>query len=242
MQPSLEVFDLFAVPAHGEPVGGGQGDSVRAGDLVLSPGRDARTAHWLNPVLARLAAALDQVLAQVLPGSAPLPDLLAAPAAARRRAWVRRVVPVALLAGVVALATWSWWGAAVLLLLVPAVVLAESAYRGLGHAATPSFVFARRGGLFRELAIVPVAKTQSSRLHSSPFQRRVGLTTLELDVAGKGRPPAIVDGAVDLLSPLRQQALYARAARADEEAVRRHTRPSRSSTSATPMPAPTTSP
>ena len=32
---------------------------VLAGDLVLSPGREERTASWLNPILAPLAAELD---------------------------------------------------------------------------------------------------------------------------------------------------------------------------------------
>lgn len=183
---------------------------------------DGRVSRLTIPLVEM--AALDHLLARVMPGSAPRPDLVAAPPAARRRAWVRRLVPALVLAGLVALATRSWWGATALLLLLPAFALAETAYRGLGHAATPSFVFARRGGLFRELAVIPVAKTQSSRLHSSPFQRRVELATLELDVAGKGRQPAIVDAAVGLLGPLRHLALYARDARADEEEVRRRTR------------------
>lgn len=54
------MLDLFAVPDVLEPIPGGQGSSVRAGDLVLSPGRDATTASWLNPVLARLAVRLDE--------------------------------------------------------------------------------------------------------------------------------------------------------------------------------------
>lgn len=53
------VLDLFAVPGDVRPVPGGQGRSVVAGDLVLSPGRDAQTAGWLNPVLAPLAVRLD---------------------------------------------------------------------------------------------------------------------------------------------------------------------------------------
>ena len=53
------VLDLFAVPGDVRPVPGGQGRSVVAGDLVLSPGRDAQTAAWLNPVLAPLAVRLD---------------------------------------------------------------------------------------------------------------------------------------------------------------------------------------
>lgn len=59
MRPSDHVLDLFAVPGDVEPLAGGQGGSVRAGDLVLSPGRDAAVQHLLNPVLARLAVDLD---------------------------------------------------------------------------------------------------------------------------------------------------------------------------------------
>lgn len=53
------VLDLFAVPGDVRPVPGGQGRSVVAGDLVLSPGRDGQIAGWLNPVLAPLAVRLD---------------------------------------------------------------------------------------------------------------------------------------------------------------------------------------
>jgi hypothetical protein len=60
LRPPATVLDLFAVPDDVEPLPGGQGHSVRAGDLVLSPGRDAATAAWLNPVLARLAVRLDE--------------------------------------------------------------------------------------------------------------------------------------------------------------------------------------
>lgn len=57
------VLDLFAVPDDVRPLPGGQGGSVVAGDLVLSPGRHATTQDWLSPVLARLAVALDLELA-----------------------------------------------------------------------------------------------------------------------------------------------------------------------------------
>ncbi len=59
-RPPARVLDLFAVPDTVEPLPGGQGGSVRAGDLVLTPGRDAVTSAWLNPVLARLAVRLDE--------------------------------------------------------------------------------------------------------------------------------------------------------------------------------------
>ena len=58
--PSAHVLDLFAVPDAVLPLPGGQGASVRAGDLVLSPGRDPAVLSWLNPVLARLAVRLDE--------------------------------------------------------------------------------------------------------------------------------------------------------------------------------------
>lgn len=50
---------MFAVPGDIEPLTGGQGGSVRAGDLVLSPGRGPRVQDLLSPVLARLAVDLD---------------------------------------------------------------------------------------------------------------------------------------------------------------------------------------
>lgn len=59
MRPSEHVLDMFAVPGDTEAVPGGQGQSVRAGDLVLSPDRDPATQDALSPRLARLAVDLD---------------------------------------------------------------------------------------------------------------------------------------------------------------------------------------
>ncbi|GAB2596467.1 aminoglycoside phosphotransferase [Pseudactinotalea suaedae] len=59
MHPTDHVLDLFAVPGGLEPLAGGQGGSFRAGDLVLSPGRDAAVHDLLSPVIARLAVDLD---------------------------------------------------------------------------------------------------------------------------------------------------------------------------------------
>lgn len=169
-------------------------------------------------------ADLDHTLSRVLPGSVPRPELLAAPPQARRRVWFRRLAPFAVLVVAFVVVTWSWWSLLALAVLIPVGLVAEQAFRGLGHAATPTFVFARRGGLFRETVAVPVAKTQSSRLRSSPFQRRVGLATLLFGVAGRGRTPAAVDADVGRLATLRHTALYTSEARADEEAIRRRTR------------------
>ncbi|HET7431689.1 MAG TPA: hypothetical protein VFJ89_09300 [Nocardioides sp.] len=83
MLPSAHVLDLFAVPGDVEPLPGGQGASVRAGDLVLSPGRDPGVCAWLNPVLARTAVRLDE-----RPGRSPRDLRIAMPVPARDGEWV----------------------------------------------------------------------------------------------------------------------------------------------------------
>ena len=72
--PPAHVLDLFAVPEDPQPLQGGQGHSFVAGDLVLSPGRDAATCVWLNPVLARLAVELDTRIPRSLRIAMPIPS------------------------------------------------------------------------------------------------------------------------------------------------------------------------
>jgi len=67
------VLDLFAVPGDVQPLAGGAGHSVRAGDLVLSPGRDPAVLAWLAPVLARLAVRLDERSDRALRIAMPIP-------------------------------------------------------------------------------------------------------------------------------------------------------------------------
>jgi putative membrane protein len=168
---------------------------------------------------------LDRVLAELLPGATPLPPLIAAPPAARRRAILRRVVPWALVATAVVLVAWPWGSLA--LLVVPAAVIAgELAYRGLGHAATATHLVARNGALLRETVIVPVARAQSARLRTTPFQRRAGLATLAVDVAGKGSTPRAHDADAQRLLELHERVLATPAALADETAARRRARAS----------------
>jgi len=81
--PSVEVLDLFAVPGRLEPVPGGPGRSVLAGDLVLTPGRDPAVQAWLSPLLARLAVSLDES-----PGRTRRDLRVAVPVPARDGAWV----------------------------------------------------------------------------------------------------------------------------------------------------------
>jgi hypothetical protein len=73
MPPSPRVLDLFAVPEDFEYLPGGVGGSFRAGDLVLSPGRDAAVTAWLAPILARLAVALEEDRESRLRLALPIP-------------------------------------------------------------------------------------------------------------------------------------------------------------------------
>ena len=172
------------------------------------------------PILAadRVSALLDELL----PASPPSPETyVPAPGAARRRAIVRRVLPATAAAVAVVLLTRSGWGVlAGVSLVALAVVAGELAYRGLAHAWDREILVARAGGLARETVIVPAAKAQSTRLRSSPFQRRAGLATLFVDVAGKGRTPQVRDGDVVRLRALQRGLLSTSAAARDESVVR----------------------
>jgi putative membrane protein len=189
-------------------------------------------------------ADLAGLLAEVLPAAVDHPALIPAPPPARRRAWFRRVVPAAIVLLVLATAlaiSASAWAVLLVVLVVPFVLEAELVYRNLGHVGTPELVVARSGGFVRETAFLPVAKAQSTALTSSPFQRRLGLATLHVHVAGRGEVPVVHDGDAERLAGLRRSALGAPAARADEEAVRRRTRAEVERTAPGPAAAPTTS-
>jgi putative membrane protein len=114
------------------------------------------------------------------------------------------VARTTLTAAVVALAVWllaagngfgvaPGFGLLLLPLLALAVLAGLAAYRSLGHAAGRAFLYARSGVAIRVVTVVPVAKAQSGRVRSSLFQRRAGLATLHVDIAGGGPTPRVHD-------------------------------------------------
>lgn len=70
--PPEHVRDLFVADGLLEPLAGGRGTSVRAGDLVLSPGHDESEA-WIAPIQARLAVRLDEEVPRTLRLALPVP-------------------------------------------------------------------------------------------------------------------------------------------------------------------------
>jgi putative membrane protein len=170
--------------------------SIRIQSAGRTGGADQTASRLAVPILQR--SDVNRVLGELLHEAAPVPGLLAPPPAARRwmvRRGVLRALPLT-----VAVAAVLWLlsrpVAALALLLPPvAVLIGLAAYRSLGHARRGGFLYARQGVAIRVTTVVPVAKAQSGSVRSSFFQRRVGLATLHVDVAGGGATPKVMDEA-----------------------------------------------
>jgi putative membrane protein len=177
--------------------------SIRLQSAGRTGGHDQTASRLAIPVLQRTE--VNRLLGELLPGAAPMLRLLAPPPAARRRAVTRSLLRTALLVAAVALplalltspGAAAVWSAAVLVVavLALAVVAGLAGYRSLGHAAGQGFLYARVGVAIRVTTVVPVAKAQSGSVRSSPFQRRSGLATLHVDIAGGGPAPRVYDEA-----------------------------------------------
>jgi putative membrane protein len=177
--------------------------SIRLQSAGRAGGSDRTASRLAIPVLQRTE--VNRLLGELLPGAAPVLRLLAPPPAARRRAVTRSVLRTAVLVAAVALALWRLTSpgavglasAAVLVVAVLALAVAAglAAYRSLGHAAGRGFLYARVGVAIRVTTVVPVAKAQSGSVRTTPFQRRSGLATLHVDIAGGGPAPRVYDEA-----------------------------------------------
>jgi len=157
-------------------------------------GEDAAVSALLLPLGSAGDAA--DLVADLLgvPGLARV-ELAPMPPAARTRRLTRAAVftMAATAAGVVAFGP---PGLLLLLLALPAGALALDAYRSLGRAELDGIVVARTGVLVRRTAFVPADRLQSLALEENPFQRRLGLATVDLQIArspGAWRGPRLVD-------------------------------------------------
>jgi len=170
--------------------------SIRIQSAGRTGGADQTASRLAVPILQR--SDVNRVLGELLQGAAPVPGLLAPPPAACRWMVRRGVLKAVPLAAAVAVVLWllSRPSAPLALLLLPlAVLVGLAGYRSLGHARRGGFLYARQGVVIRVTTVVPVAKAQSGSVRSSFFQRRVGLATLHVDVAGGGPTPKVMDEA-----------------------------------------------
>lgn len=156
-------------------------------DLRLRSAASGKTGSSRVDIPLLSTGEVDHVLGHLLPAAVPRPPLVPAPPAARRRAvarWTLIAVALAVATAVVA-ATTTWALLAVsALLLGLGPLLGELAYRGLGWAEVGDVHHARSGALTRRTVIVPAARVQSAAVVASWFQRRRGLASVRLDLAG----------------------------------------------------------
>jgi putative membrane protein len=182
--------------------------SIRIQSAGRTGGADQTASRLAVPVMQR--SDVNRVLGELLPGAAPVPGLLAPPPAARSwmvRRGILKTAPL-ILAALVVLWTVSRPVAPAALLGVPlAVLVGLAGYRSLGHARRDGFLYARQGVVIRVTTVVPVAKAQSGSVRSSFFQRRRGLATLHVDVAGGGPTPKVMDEAEPTAEELLQVVL-----------------------------------
>jgi len=193
--------------------------SIRIQSAGRTGGSDRTASRLAIPVLQRVE--VNRLLGELLPGAAPVLRLLAPPPAARRRAVTRSVLRTTVLLAAVAVpllvltspgpAALSAGAVLAVAVLALAVAAGLAAYRNLGHAAGNGFLYARVGVAIRVTTVVPVAKAQSGSVRSSPFQRRSGLATLHVDIAGGGPAPRVYDEAEPTAERLLQVVLGRRA-------------------------------
>lgn len=100
-------------------------------------------------------------------------------------------------------------------------LMARWQYASRGWALPPGYVLARSGVLNRVTWIVPDRKLQTMHVLDTPFQRRLGLSTLVVDTAAGGKQAAVVDLAHSTARRLLDElAVRARAAVRSTSAVR----------------------
>jgi putative membrane protein len=182
--------------------------SIRIQSAGRTGGGDQTASRLAVPVLQR--SEVNRVLGELLPEAAPVPRLLAPPPVARRRMVRRgilRAAPLILAAGAVLWALARPATPAALLGVPLAALVGLAAYRSLGHARRGGFLYARQGAVIRVTTVVPVSKAQSGSVRSSFFQRRVGLATLHVDVAGGGPTPKVMEEAEPTAEALLQVVL-----------------------------------
>ena len=185
--------------------------TVRIRSAGGSTGGDGRVSVPLLPVTD-----VDRLLSEIMPNVPGVPELTSHPPAALRRALFRWLRPAVLAIAAVWFAPTvlpfideaGWVADArgwVLLLLPVNAVLAVIEYRQLAHGRTELVVAARSGALSITTDIAPVVKVQAVSSRRSLFQRRLGLTTLLVHVAGPGALVTVLDAGEDAAATLHER-------------------------------------
>lgn len=114
--------------------------------------------------------------------AAPVREVGPVPRRALRRYLIRAVVPVLLLAAPLSYFFYPW-GMLALLLALPAAVLGWLRFRAAGWNYASERLTVRFRNLARTTVVVPRRRLQSRTVSQTPFQRRLHLASLEVQVA-----------------------------------------------------------
>jgi putative membrane protein len=168
---------------------------VRSAAPVVRRHQDGEPGATTLTIPAVRRGDVDRVLEAMMGPGWSMPALDLRPPDARRRAMIRRtaaaavaVVPISLLDAprsillVVLVGFGLWWG--------------EVAHLRAGSADRGDLVAVASGVLHHRTSLVPVSRVQSAATSQSPLQRRAGLRSVRLDLAGGAA--ALGDVAADL--------------------------------------------
>jgi len=176
---------------------------------LTSKGGDGGSSLLLPPAPRAVAR---EVATQILGAPASMDVVLTAHGpAARRRRFVRALLPTLVPIIAAGLATLS--GASPLLVLpavmtVPvAAMLAADRYRSLGHALAGRFLVTRAGSLDRRRDVLESDGIIGWNLRQSLFQRRAGLATLTATTAAGRQGYAVTDVPLPMALALGDRAL-----------------------------------
>ena len=110
------------------------------------------------------------------------------PPVARRRAVLRYLLAIAVLAALLGVGTglgwWTWWLLLVPAALVPVGVLAGLGYyRALGHRLEEDYLYLRRGFFTRRTDVIAVRGINGAQINQNPIQRLLKLASLTVTTA-----------------------------------------------------------
>ena len=164
--PLWRMFNLASLRALVAGVGAGEGEGRGRTNLLPA---DTESKVW------RLARATDRRVAR---------DLTAHPRPARFRR-ILRATAVPAVAALFAAPFQPVLAAVFAVAILPAVALGIDRYRSLGHAFINGRISLRGGSIARRHTIIDPGAVASYRVGSTPFQRRRGLCTLNVNL-GRG--------------------------------------------------------
>jgi putative membrane protein len=181
----------------GEPLGlrvarGARLNAIATGLRATQQGSSALVPPAPRAVIDRAAIAVCGAEAPVLgplQGHGP---------AARKRRYVRALVPALVLSAALVLLVivgWvPWWLLmAAVLILAAAAGLAADRSRGLGHRLSDGYLVARSGSLFRSRDVLGTEHVIGWNFRSTYFQRRAGLTSVVATTAGASGSVTLLD-------------------------------------------------